>query len=113
MPDHVEDAEPLYRRVHPTFVRPDGSLSSQAFSGEEMSVDRAHYSSVEESLLAYDGYGLAELVTRAARELNQEVRAAKLLLNPAHALVVGKKSKGVARRLAAVARWVKNIPPQL
>lgn len=43
VPGVVADEEPLHRRIHPTFVRPDGSVSSQAFRDREMSVDRGLY----------------------------------------------------------------------
>ena len=61
VPGVVADEEPLHRRIHPTFVRPDGSVSSQAFRDREMSVDRGLYWEPARSLQGYDGYGLTSL----------------------------------------------------
>jgi len=105
IPDDIADIEALNRRIHPDFVRPDGSVSSQAFTDTELSVDRAMYWDVSETLRGYDGYGVASIITSFARGLQQEVVANKLRLNPAHALVKGKKSKSIARALARSAIW--------
>lgn len=109
IPDDIADTEALNRRIHPDFVRPDGSVSSQAFTDAELSADRAMYWDVSETLRGYDGYGVASIITSFARELQQEVVADKLLLNPAHALVKGKKSKSTARALARSAIWVVEL----
>lgn len=109
IPGEVHDDEILHRRIHPSFVRPDGSISSQAFRDPEMSVDRAWYTTIEDTLLAYEDYGLAALIAVDARELDQEVVADRLLLNPAHALVKGRKTKSISRRLARSSSWV--LPP--
>lgn len=109
IPDDVADAEPLHRRIHPTFVKPDGSVSSQAFVDPEMSVDRANYWSVPLTLRGYHGYGVTALQTAVAREHQQEVISDKELLNPAHALVKGKKGKTIARALAKASAWVVQV----
>ncbi|MEM1203461.1 MAG: hypothetical protein AAGN66_09570 [Acidobacteriota bacterium] len=109
IPDEVGNDEPLHRRIHPTFVQPDGRISSQAFKDPEMSVDRAQYTSIEQTVLGYETYGVAEFLTEEARELGQEVVADKELLNQAHALVRGNKSKRTARRLARLSHWAKPI----
>lgn len=106
IPNEVADDEGLHRRIHPTFLRPDGSVSSQAFRDERMSVDRAKFRPVRDTLEGYDGYGLARLLTVVARRFQQEVAADKQLLNPAHALVKGQKTKGIARKLARKAFWI-------
>jgi hypothetical protein len=106
IPDEIADDETLHRRIHPHFVRPDGRPSSQAFTDAEMSVDRAAYWEVTQTLHGYQGYGVASIVTSFARGLQQEVVADKELLNSAHALVKGKKTKGTARALARSANWV-------
>ncbi len=109
IPNEVGNDEPLHRRIHPTFVQPDGRISSQAFKDPEMSVDRAQYTSIEQTVLGHETYGVAEFLTEEARKLEQEVVSAKELLNPAHALVKGKKSKKIARRLARLSHWAKSI----
>jgi hypothetical protein len=109
IPGVVADEEPLHRRIHPTFVRPDGSVSSQAFRDREMSVDRGLYWEVARSLHGYDGYGIASILADSARACDQEVVADSNLFNPAHALVRGEKSKSTARRLAGAATWVVSL----
>ena len=102
----VADDEVLHRRIHPLQVRPDGSPCSAAFTDPEMSVDRARYRQVEETLNGHPGYGAAGLIAGFVRSLSQEVRAVPELLNKGHALVVGKKSKSTRRKLAGAATWV-------
>lgn len=109
VPGEVADEEPLHRRIHPTFVRPDGSVSSQAFRDRELSVDRGQYWDATRSLQGYAGYGLASIIAAFARACQQEVIADGNLFNPAHALVRGDKSKSTARRLAGTATWVVSI----
>jgi hypothetical protein len=110
VPDDISDDEPLNRRIHPAFVRPDdGRPSSQAFTDPEMSVDRADYWPVEETLRGYPTHGVASIQTKTARDLKQEVvQDKKDLLHPAHALVKGKKTKAIQRKLALAAAWVKR-----
>lgn len=100
VPSAIDNGETLHRRIHPTFIKPDGSPSSQAFTDPEMSVDRAQYRSLDETMDGCPNHGCAAVETQFARGLNQEVVADHLLLNPAHALVKGKKTKSIARELA-------------
>ncbi len=109
IPFVVEDTEPLHRRIHPTFVHSSGRISSQAFTDPEMSVDRGDYREVSETLRDCKGFGLVRFLAETARNLNQEVRADPQLLNEAHALVVGKKTKSIARKLARSSKWVKTL----
>ena len=106
VPMDISDNEQLNRRIHPTFVKPDGSLSSQAFKDPSMSVDRAEFRATSDSLLNRNGYGLAGFLTLMAREIGQNVFAQPELLNPAHAIVEGKKTKSVARSFAKASKWV-------
>jgi hypothetical protein len=109
IPDEVADTEALNRRIHPGFVRPDGSVSSQAFTDMELSVDRSAYCAVSETLVGCHGYGVASIIASNARKLQQEVVADRQLLNQAHALVKGKKTKSIARALARSAVWVVEL----
>ena len=111
IPDLVADDEVLHRRVHPTFVKPDGLVSSQAFRDREMSVDRASYSNAMVTIRGCAGFGVTAILTSFARSLNQEVLANKQLLHPAHALVIGNKSKAIARRFASETSWVIRVFP--
>lgn len=109
IPTDIADTENLNRRIHPTFVKPDGSVSSQAFTDLKMSVDRAKYRTIKESLLNYNGYGLAGFLTLIAINAGQEVYAEPELLNYAHAIVSGKKTKSIARIFSKASAWVVNI----
>lgn len=100
IPVVIDNTETLHRRIHPTFIKPDGSLSSQAFTDPEMSVDRAEYRPLNETMDGCWGHGCAAVSTELACALDQDVVADPLLLNPAHALVKGKKTKSIARKLA-------------
>jgi hypothetical protein len=93
-------------------VKGDGTISSQAFRNEEMSVDRGMYRDVTETLLGFPSQGVARLIASEVRAFNQEVIADKEMFNEAHALVNGKKSKTIARALARIASgaWVVQIP---
>ncbi|MDA3791326.1 MAG: hypothetical protein PF503_22865 [Desulfobacula sp.] len=107
--DHIADEECLHRRVNPTFVKDSGEVSSQAFTDTNMSVDRGHYLDVEQSLLNNDGYGLVGFYAEVARALNQLVEADPIAENMAHALVKGKKTKSIKRKLAKQSNWVVPI----
>ncbi len=109
IPDLVADDEPLHRRIHPTFKKDDGTVSSAAFTDPEMSVDRGSYCDLEQTLLGSSGYGVAVLLTATARGYGQEVVSDPVLLNPAHALVRGEKPKSIARKLARASMWIVQI----
>lgn len=108
----VLDEEELLRRIHPTQVKDCGGVSSAAFTDAELSVNRASLTSVEETLKEHPSHGVASFVTRVARELGQEVLPDPALFNPAHALVKGKKTKSVQRRLARACRLVRQPSPE-
>jgi hypothetical protein len=109
IPDYVANEECLHRRVHPTFVKNDGKVSSQAFTGDELSVDRGHYRDTEDTLLNHEGYGIVGFYAEYARQLDQEVISDPLTTNLAHALVNGKKTNSVRKRFAKKSSWVVPI----
>lgn len=106
----IQDEDILHRRIHETFSKSDGSISSQAFKDPEMSVDVAKLTTTEATLKDHSSCGLVALETKGARDLNQEVIHEPLTINGAHALVKGKKTKAIARKLAKLSSWVVNIP---
>jgi hypothetical protein len=109
----VAPEEPLSQRIYPGFVKSDGSLSSQAFTDPQMSVDRAWYRSVDDTLEKYAGYGVAQFLCQVAIDLGQEVVPAPELLNVAHALVKGQKPKSVQRQFARLSQIVRAPERQL
>lgn len=98
--------ETLHRRIHPTRVKSNGSVSSGAFKDPEMSVDRAALTDVKDTMEGYSGYALAAFVCQLALDLEQEVRPAPELLNKGHTLIIGAKPKSVARAFARQSSWV-------
>lgn len=100
IPSTVSDDEKLYRHINPLHIKDDGTVTSAAFTDSEMSVDRAKYRELAESLESHPGWGCASFEAAFARSLKQEVISIPELLNPAHAHVVGKKTKSIARKLA-------------
>lgn len=105
----VADADDLYRRIHPLQVK-DGRPTSAAFKHTELSVDLAQLTTPGQSLSGYASHGLASITARHARSLRQDVFHDPLETNPAHALVRGKKTPGIAKSLARSATWML-LPP--
>ena len=104
--ESLGDDELLWRRVHPTHIT-DGGGSSAAFTGREMSVDVASIQ-VEMARTLKEGAGVAELPTKAARSLNQQVVSQLEEDNSAHAIVRGDKPKSVRRKLSEASRFVSR-----
>jgi hypothetical protein len=74
-----------------------------------MSVDRlALLANANDALAEWPNCGLARLVTGEIRQLGLQVEADPLPNKPAHALVLGKKTKSIARRLARMASWAQQ-----
>ena len=94
-------------------MRPDGTPTSQAFTDEEMSVDRASKRTPQKSQAESPKCGLVSFPVELATRLNQTVEEDPKLWNPAHCLVKGKKSKGTQRAFAAESVWVIPPPPQV
>jgi len=108
----IADEEDLYRRVHPDQMKPNGTVTSAAFKDQEMSVDRAKKRTPEDSLARHPKYGLASFKAALARRLNQQVEPDGDLANPAHALVIGQKTRSIARSFAANCVVVRRAATQ-
>ncbi len=119
----IGDDEPLWRRIPPTHFVFDKNLqcwrpSSAAFedhpNGSPMSVvlgqEVLDASRTAESVLAgHDHFGLVSFTAGLAREKCQGIRRNPLPKEPAHAEVVGRKTKSVRRALAKGSGWI--VPP--
>lgn len=106
----IADTDALYRRIHPSQVK-DGRPSSAAFKDAELSVDLARLTTLERSLMGYPLHGLASITAGYARSQGQTVFHDPLLpANPAHTLVKGHKTLGIAKSLARNAKW-EVLPP--
>ena len=121
-PTILDEAE-LWRRV-PSWhfvqdenlgqIRPSKAAFDNHPNGSPMSVVLAHV--VAETgrgpdavLAGHKGFALAAITAGLARECQQGVAREPLPNEPAHAVVFGKKTNGVKKRLARGARWV--VPP--
>lgn len=131
MPEHqddpsIEDHFRLLRRIPITFEVfivwnaniNAWRISSQAFrdhpTGTPMSVHIQQVleqlgESIESVLEDHSDFALASVTAGLARELNQIVLRDPRDGQPAHAHVIGKKSKRVQRTFAEHAEWV--LPP--
>lgn len=113
------DAE-LWRRIHPNWVVRDDNadairVSSAAFDnsrdGSPTSVLLAEIvretgRSDMDVLSAFEGYALASLTAGKARGCDQGVARDPLPDEPAHAFILGTKTKRAKRCLARSAEWV-------
>jgi hypothetical protein len=118
IPDSVE----LLRRIPPRHFSSDESgqvrPSSAAFEdhpdGSPMSVILADILAATgrnsiEVLVGLTGFALASITVGVVRENGQGVMRDPTPDEPAHALVFGKKTHSIRKKLARSARWV--IPP--
>ncbi len=118
----IKDDAILWRNIPPRhFVHDDkGGIraSSAAFQndkdGSPMSVSLAEVvlrrgGTPENLVRSLPGFALASIIAALARRCDQGIARDEKPDNPAHALVFGRKTKAVQRRLAKGARWV--IPP--
>lgn len=118
----IPDADELWRRVPDTpqhIVRDQNRgcyrVSSAAFDddadGEPMSVVLAAEGGSPEAMLrGHVGYGVVGFEAGLTRSRQQVVVRDPLPDQPAHALVVGRKTDSVRRALARAARWVVRPP---
>jgi hypothetical protein len=121
-----DDAE-LLRRVPREHLVDDDSgylrVSSQAFqdppNGTPMSVlladaMRAQGRELEAALAGHPGFSLVSVTAGLARQCDQMVVRDPLPTEPAHALVVGRKTQSVRKKFAQNAKWVvPSSPPPL
>lgn len=119
----IRDEAELLRRIPPQHFVPDQNqggirISSAAFkdhaNGSPMSVVLAEElartgRNPHDVLIGHDGFALAMITAGLARGCDQGVAREPLENEPAHAVVFGRKTHGIRRRLAAGARWM--IPP--
>ena len=118
----IPNSEELWRRIPPWHLVPDPDaggirISTQAFEDD---AEDDHPLSVmlgsvmlaaggwQAALAGHDDFGLVLLLTGEVRKLGQIV-ARDPVDGQAHALVVGKKTKGVRKALVGKAAWL--IPP--
>ena len=115
----IPDDEILWRRIPPWHGVPDKGrgdrmVSSAAFDdtdGQPMSVVIASEAAGPDSALAgHDGYALAGFRAGVAREIGLAIRRDPTDEQPAHAVVVGKKTGSIQKKLRNSAHWVVQPP---
>ena len=120
-PSIAED-EVLLRRLQPDWIVPGNHgrmrIASAAFKHEEMSIVfrtllQSQGRFVQDALSGHADNSLCSITAGLARDLAQGVIYDVNPPNdPAHGLVVGKKTKAVANRFAREAVWViPSAPP--
>jgi len=106
----ILDDDELYRRIHPTFRKPDGNISSAAFRQTDLSVDFAKLTTVAQTLDGYSSFGLASITVRVPRQLELEVLHDPLPGNYAHGIIKGNITESKAKKMARSARIVVPVP---
>jgi len=116
----ISDSGTLYRRIKPHFLVPgEGGrlrVASAAFKNHGMSVLIESLLSQQRRAIArvmqdYPGEAAVSITAGLARELGQIVcKDTEPPNDPAHGLVIGKKTGSNANRFAREAKWV--IPPE-
>ena len=112
----IADSEVLLRRLQPDWIVPGDRermrISSAAFKHEELSVLfesllKRQGRPVEDALRGHPNDSLCSITAGLARKLGQRVvHDTEPPNDPAHGLVLGKKTKSAANRFAREARWV-------
>lgn len=114
----VDEAE-LWRRIHPSWIVRDENrsglrVSSAAFDdspdGSPTSILLAqlvHDTGRDETdvLLGFDGYALASLAAAGARGCGHGIARDPLPEEPAHACLLGRKTKSSKRCLSRCSAW--------
>ncbi len=114
--ESIADSARLLRRVHPDQVVMDGNTghhrpSSAVFKDPESSVDRevillSQGLDWKFSLRNFPEHSLVSFPAKAARDLGLTVSPDELPDNKSHAVILGKKTKGIANGLRDAASWI-------
>ena len=97
--EHIPDENKLYRRIHPEQLKPNGEISTAAFSGDETSVDWEKYTTPQQALNGYPNYHLASILALIPRQKYLVVKHDPIQTNLAHSLVIGRKTQSIKRFL--------------
>jgi hypothetical protein len=98
-PSPFQPDDLFYRYIHPKLADEDGWPNSGAFDDDELSVDRADLTNLDRELERRPGHGVVALRKAVCDELGLEVRPDSLPDNPAHCLILGRKTGSIRRRL--------------
>jgi hypothetical protein len=114
-PLELKPDDRLLRWLHPGQFDWNGNrVTSAAFKDPQMSVDILSMTTVDESYQRAEKQGKNAVVSfsyQQVRDLELEVKHDPIDGNKAHALVLGNKTKSIARKLANACK-VEIYPPE-
>jgi hypothetical protein len=116
----IPDEAELWRRIPPWHfyfdeklgrVRPSKAAFEDDGDGSPMSVTLAGEAGrPDDALVGHPGFALAAITAGLARSCGQRIVRDPTPNDPAHAVVIGRKTDSIKRRFAREARWVV-LPP--
>ena len=115
-PEKISDEDGLYRGIHPFWIK-DKGITSAAFKQRppldlrsvskhslDLSVDIARLTSLEKVLSSHPGYGVGIITASFFLNLKLVVYHAPEPCNYAHAIVFGRITDTIARKIARSAK---------
>jgi len=116
-PEEIRDEDGLYRRIHPSWIK-DKGISSAAFkqSSLDLSVDIARLTTPDKVLSSHQNYGIGIVTAGFFRHLKLVIYHAPEPCNYAHAIVLGKITQSMAKKISLSAkplRYREVFPPAL
>ncbi|NUO81694.1 hypothetical protein HUU05_16615 [candidate division KSB1 bacterium] len=98
----VADEDAVLRRIpnKPSHIKSDGTLSSANFIGPDTSVNIERLTTIADTMHGYESCGLVRPFTHTIREHGEDVIHDPTADNFAHAIIPGKRTISVARKLA-------------
>jgi len=104
----ILDEDELYRRIHPSWQKNNGKISSGAFitKPHPVSIDIAKLTTPIKTLSNFPDHWLVSLITKIVRSIGLDACHNPRPENYAHGLIKGKINKTKARRLAESASLV-------
>lgn len=116
------DQRVFYRRIHSTQFTKDKNtglwrFSSAAFRDPSLSCDdsqilKQHGLDYNFCLKGFLEFSLAAMPAQLVLDMGQRIVPDPLPNNPAHTLIMGKKSQSIATRLCAISTTVVFNPPK-
>jgi hypothetical protein len=113
--ESIADADDLFRRIPPYYIKKNGTVSSAAFMKDrgktpvnEISVEIARLTSPDECARRYGdrGFRVIAITAGSARALSFDVRHDPLPDCYPHALIIGDNDRDRCQQLAAMSRVV-------
>jgi hypothetical protein len=110
----IQDDDILLRRyiyVNPNYIREDGTLTSFVFQPQKgsdgLSVNIRRLTDYEKTILDKTRFRLCSIMAKIPRESNLECIHNPLEGNDSHALIIGKFTRSISKKLADSAQLIK------